>query len=98
MKKKVYLLIEDPGYGELAWLPVPPRLMLGRERLVHLVPDRRLKYAKDNGGLSGFRFIYFKSLRRWVCYESIKLTSTRNVEKDLARSARSVSFIRYGRY
>ncbi len=46
MKKTIYLLIEDPGYWELAGLPVPPRLMLGRERLVHLVPDRRLKYAK----------------------------------------------------
>jgi hypothetical protein len=57
--------------------------MLGRERLIHLVPDRGLKYANDNGGL-GFRFINFQSLRRWVYYVSIKLTSTRDVEKDLS--------------
>jgi hypothetical protein len=68
MKKTDYLLVEDPGYGELAGLPVPPRLMLGRERLVHLVPDRRLKYANDNGGWSGFRFINFQSFRRWVLW------------------------------
>ncbi len=90
-----HLLVEDPGYGELAGLPVPPRLMLGRERLVHLVPDRGLKYANDYGGLSGLRFINFKSFRRWAFYESIKLTSTRN-DEDLLDQFRLFGTVRAG--